>query len=260
MPGLGRARRRGSRSRSASPGAISPISGCSPTTGGCRPWNVHRRAAARRRTRPRSAARRASTAGRGASSPISQFTRTVITGSPSTVPSHVKRCAATVPASITPTGVSSRHGRDRHLVRRALLGVERPAELGRDHVDRLHEAVAEDRRASGSCAASSGGLPNSMTSRTTMLGRVVADVGELLGAHVADVAAQRRQHQREPLGDAAGVDAGAVQRDVARRCTRPRARRRRACRRDRSSRPASRRSCPTRAARITSRVLASTGE
>ena len=47
------------------------------------------------------------------------------------------------------------------------------------------------------------------------LGRVVADVGELLGAHVADVAAQRRQHEREALGDAAGVDAGAVQRDAA---------------------------------------------
>ena len=39
--GLGLARRRGSRSRSASPAAISPISGSSPTTGGCRPWNVH---------------------------------------------------------------------------------------------------------------------------------------------------------------------------------------------------------------------------
>ena len=81
------------------------------------------------------------------------------------------------------------------------------------------------------------------------LGRVVADVGELLGAHVADVAAQRRQHEREPLGDATRVDAGAVQRDAARHGTRLRSRRRPACRPDRSSRPASRRSCPTRATR-----------
>ena len=73
----------------------------------------------------------------------------------------------------------------------------------------------------GLFAATSGSLPNSMTSRTTMLGRVVADVGELLGAHVADVAAQRRQHQREPLGDAAGIDAGAVQRRRCPRGTRP---------------------------------------
>ena len=193
------------------------------------------------------------------SSPISQFTRTVITGSPSTSPSHVNRCAATVPASSTPTGVSRSLVVDRHLVGRALLGVERPAELGRDHVDRLHEPVAEDRRH----RARLGLLrrrPEQHDVAHHRLGRVVADVGELLGAHVADVPAQRGEHEREPLGDAARVDAGAVQRRVAARGTRPRAPPASASTRSgRSSRPASRRSSPTRAAARPCVVLASTG-
>ena len=79
------------------------------------------------------------------------------------------------------------------------------------------------------------------------LGRVGADVGELLGAHVADVAAERRDHQREALGDAAGVDAGAVQRDAALAAGGLELRRpRRAMATGRTSPAASRRSCPLR--------------
>ena len=45
-------------------------------------------------------------AGSRCSSPMSQFTAAVITGSPSTSPSHRKRWAATRPGSITPMGES----------------------------------------------------------------------------------------------------------------------------------------------------------
>ena len=98
---------------------------------------------------------------------MSQFTRTVITGSPSTRPSHVNRCAATVPASSTPTGVSRSCVRDRHLVGRALLGVERPTELGGDHVDRLRRSRRRGSSGIGLVCAASGGVPNIITSRTT---------------------------------------------------------------------------------------------
>ena len=98
----------------------------------------------------------------------------------------------------------------------------------------------------GLAIASSGVPPNTMMWRIDVGGAVGADVGELLGAHVRDRARQRRDHQREPLGDAARVDAGAVQR-------RRRPPRRRPPDRlapwpgpGRTSRAASRRSCPTR--------------
>ena len=47
-------------------------------------------------------------------------------------------------------------------------------------------------------------------------GAVGADVGELLGPHAGDGARQGRDHEREALGDAAGVDARAVQGDAGR--------------------------------------------
>ncbi len=212
MPGSA-ATRTGSRSRSASAGGIRPISGFSPTTGGCRPWNdrLHRRR--RRRTRPRSAARRASTAGRG---------------SPTHQPVHAHR--------------HHRLAVDRALPREPLRG-------DRALLDHADGRVDVDwSRPPSRASTSSPRRASSRARRTTMsidcmkpwprivdhralrrglrvlaeqhdlahdhVGRVVADVGELLGAHVADVAAQRRQHQREPLGDAARVDAGAVQRDA----------------------------------------------
>jgi hypothetical protein len=47
------------------------------------------------------------------------------------------------------------------------------------------------------------------------LGFVRADVRELLGTDAPDVARQVRDQQRDALGDAARVDAGAVQRHAA---------------------------------------------
>ncbi len=97
---------------------------------------------------------------------MSQFTRTVITGSPSTRPSHVKRCAATVPSSSTPTGVS------RGRVATAISCVVRFSP------SRLHPSAAATMSIDcvnpspriagiGLVAACSGGVPNSITSRTT---------------------------------------------------------------------------------------------
>ena len=114
----------------------------------------------------------------------------------------MNRCAATVPASSTPTGVSSGFVATAISCVARFSGVEREPELGRDHVDRLHEAVAEhlEHRARLRRLRV---LAEQHDLAHDHLGRVVADVGELLGAHVADVAAQRRQREREPLGDAA---------------------------------------------------------
>ncbi len=135
----------------------------------------------------------------------------MITTSPSTVASHVNRCAATVPASITPTGVSSGLVATAISCDARLSRSSAKPELGRDHVDRLHEAVAEhlEHRARLRRLRV---LAEEHDLAHDHLGRVVADVGELLGAYVADVAAQRRQREREPFGDPAGIDAGAVQR------------------------------------------------
>ena len=134
--------RTGSRSRSASPVATMPgiLEAARRSTGGCSPWNVHeqRRVGVELDLEPLPSPN--VHGGSRCSSPISQFTRTVITGSPSTVPSHVNRCAATVPGSITPTGVSigAVATAISWVVRLSASSVE--AELGRDHVDRLHEA------------------------------------------------------------------------------------------------------------------------
>jgi hypothetical protein len=56
---------------------------------------------------------------------MSQLTRAVITGLPSTVPASVKRCAATVPARIPDRRYFDPRRRDRHTrALRALLGIE----------------------------------------------------------------------------------------------------------------------------------------
>ena len=106
------------------------------------------------------------------------------TGSPRTVPCQVKRWAATVPDASTPTGVAIGAVADRHLVEGALLPVE-ANEPGREHVDRLLEASAEDaeHRAPG---RELGRLAEEHHLADHRLGSVAADVGELLGAHVAD--------------------------------------------------------------------------
>ena len=183
---------------------------------------------------------------------MSQFTRTVITGSPRTVPCQVKRCAATWPGAIGPIGESIGCVATAISCFVLLLGVEREAERVGDHVDRLQEAARRAAASIGLFAACSGVFPNSITSRPRPRRAVGADVGELLRAHVRDRARERRDHQREALGDAARVDAGAVQRR-RRPCGRPpRGRRRSRSGTGRTSRAASRRSCPTRGSAITS--------
>ena len=75
---------------------------------------------------------------------MNQFVRTVTTGSPSTVASHVNRCAATRPGSIGPIGesIGAVATATSWLVRDAL--VEAEAELGGEHVDRLPEPGAHE--------------------------------------------------------------------------------------------------------------------
>ena len=143
---------------------------------------------------------------------MSQLTAAVITGSPSTSASHLKRCAATVPGWIGPIGRVDRRGGHRHLVRRAQLRVDVEAQLVGDHEHRLAKAGAE--RVGHDAGARLLGRLAEQHPVAHDVGRAVgADVGELLGAHVGDRARERRDHERESLGDAAGVDAGAVQGD-----------------------------------------------
>ena len=120
-----------------------------------------------------------------------------------------------MPGASVPTGVSIGARRDGHLVARPLLAVEREAEAGREHVDRLLEAGAEDAE-HRALRGHLGRLPEEHDVAHDVLGAVGADVGELLGAHVAHAARERRDHEREALGDAARVDARAVQRDAGR--------------------------------------------
>ena len=120
------------------------------TLGGCMPWKLARSGgSASNSTSKRSPSGPNVHGGSRCSSPISQLTRTVTNGAPSIVPCHVKRWAATVPASMTPTGVSIGSVATAISWRRALLVVERDAERVGDHVDRLAEAVARGSPASG---------------------------------------------------------------------------------------------------------------
>ncbi len=87
--------------------------------------------------------------------------------SPPTVPSHVNRWPATVPSSMTPTGVSS--GR----VARAISCNDRfcassfhPSAAAIMSIDCMNPWPSTS--IIGLLAATSGSLPNSITSRTTM--------------------------------------------------------------------------------------------
>ena len=67
----------------------------------------------------------------------------------------------------------------------------------------------------GLLLACSGGLAEEHHLAHHAFGLIGADVRELLSPHVADVVGERRDHQREAFGDAAGMNARAVQRDAA---------------------------------------------
>ena len=84
-----------------------------------------------------------------------------------------------------------RPGRERHLVLRALLGIEREPELVRNHVDRLEKPVGHDLE-HRALRGHFGRLAEQHHVTDHARRRVVADVGELLHAHVADVAAEAR--------------------------------------------------------------------
>ena len=79
----------------------------------------------------------------------------------------MKRWAATVPASMTPTGVSKSSvvTAISWMVRFSASSVT-PRRVGH-HVDGLAEAVAQQAEHGAGRAASAGVLPNSITSRTT---------------------------------------------------------------------------------------------
>ena len=100
----------------------------------------------------------------------------------------------------------------RDVVGGAQLRVEVEAELGGDHEHRLAEAgtegVGHDAR-----ARVLGRRPEQHPVADDVGSAVGADVGELLGPDLGDRPGHGRDHQREALRDAAGMDAGAVQRD-----------------------------------------------
>ncbi|MEZ5139358.1 MAG: hypothetical protein R2711_11500 [Acidimicrobiales bacterium] len=109
-------------------------------------------------------------------------------------------------------GRVDRTGGDGRLDGGRLVGVERPAERVGDEVDRLAEAVAQqpEHRAGRRLLRR---LAEQHDLAHHELRRVGAQVGELLGPDVADVAAEAREEHGDLLGDAARVDAGAVHAD-----------------------------------------------
>ena len=152
-------------------------------------------------------------AGSRCSSPMSQLTAAVITGSPSTRPSHRKRCAATVPGSIGPMGESiGAVATAISWVVRSSGSRSKPSSSATMHTDWRNPAP----RASAMMLVARllGRLAEQHPVADDVGCAVGADVGELLGPDVGDRPRQRRDHEREPLGDAAGVDAGAVQGDA----------------------------------------------
>ena len=111
-------------------------------------------------------------------------------------------------------GRLDRLGGDGDLLHRLELGIDVEPHLRHDHPYRGLEArgqQVDDRarhRLLGRHAE-----PHDVAHHVG--GVVGADVAELLRPHVRDRRGQRRDHQREPLGDAARVNTGAVQRASA---------------------------------------------
>ena len=148
---------------------------------------------------------------------MNQFVRTVMHGlaaAPS--PRQVKRCAATRPGWIGPIGESIGAVATATSCFDDLLVVERDAERVGHHVDRLQEAARPCTATIGLCAASSGVLPNSIMSPMTLRRVVACGMSENSSARTCVTLRESAgDHQREALGDAARVDAGAVQRHAA---------------------------------------------
>ena len=189
---------------------------------------------------------------------MSQLTRAVITGSPSTSPSHRKRCAATRPGSITPIGESiGAVATAISCVVRSSGSRSKPSSSATMWTDcrkpwpRMSAIDARSRHL---------GLLAEQHHVADDVGRVVgADVGELLGPHVRDRAGQRRDHRAGsvsvmppgwmPVPCSVALPAAHAASSSARRSRD----------RDRTSRPASRRSCPNAGCAATTSGSASNG-
>jgi len=105
-------------------------------------------------------------AGSRCSSPISQFTRAVTTGAPRTVPCQVKRCAATLPGASVPTGDSI--GALATAISWCVRVSGSRSKPNADATMRIDCSKPPPRmRSIGLFAATSGGFPKSITSRTT---------------------------------------------------------------------------------------------
>ncbi len=153
-------------------------------------------------------------AGSKCSSPMNQLTLAVTTGVPSTSARQWNFRAATWPGSMTPTGASIGCGGDGDLLHRLELGIDVEPHLRHDHPHRRLEARAQ--QADDRSGHRLLGRHAEAHDVAHDVGRVVgADVAELLRPHVRHRGSQRRHHEREPLGDATGVNAGAVQRAAA---------------------------------------------
>ena len=145
---------------------------------------------------------------------MNQLTAAVTTGSPRTRPCQAKRWAATRPGGIVPIGESI------GAVAIAISWIARfsesrakPSVSATMSIDCMKPPPRNF--SIGLFFATLGSLPKSIISWTTSRRSVGADVGELLGADVGDRAREAGDHEREALGDAAGMDAGAVERRAA---------------------------------------------
>ena len=147
------------------------------------------------------------------SSPMSQLTAAVTTGLAVDQALPLEALGRHPARGDRPDGRVDGRGGHRHLVRGAQGGVEIEPELVGHHVHRLAEAAAQ-RLGHDALARLLGGLAEEHPVADDVGSAVGADVGELLGPHAGDGARQGRDHQREALGDPAGVDTRAVQGDA----------------------------------------------
>ena len=218
--------------------------GCGParprSRSGCQPWKVSERVRVALHLDLEALALGAERPGRVevllAHQPVDRDAST--TGVRRPCASHANRCAATWPGSIDADRRRRSGGRDRDLLRAARSRRRREARAASRHIRTDWTKPPESSRSIGPGIASSGVPPNPMMCRARTSGarRCGCRRTPRRGRSVtAEHSAENMSGMQ--LGDAAGVDAGAVQRRAARRqAASMRPRRGRA--RGRTSRPA----------------------